>query len=829
MSKPIQDIQPLAWSLAHHMPDALSRVPVLRIPPALKSGLFAQPKFENKISPVTSLYSALASLAPEVIGFEPGTLLRHSTEQNPRWMYVYPDRADLIQTTNLEKLIRSWLLGWLSDEEAIHLNEQWFKGIHWSWEYINLPDAPFSVRRRVLPALIARYLVETGFQLAMHGSAEHPLLLVPLMDQQAQAQLMTPPIPFRDDKYSYVLKLWLQQLPDGSEALMQRLSVRRWLSAPFLVGEKFYLPKQAVSVYWQRDTGYLSQAPLSHAVYAQLKFKKLNHSINAVRWVGLQAKTLNNLNLGARLPEFSDLLRDPKRFQEDLLIVKSQRDRTDHAIETGVWSNDHRDIYQTVSRYLADFATPHTPAQRAEQRVGFKRLSFSGKKINDVSAENRYAALRAMPYPIGIEVYTDKYDQATKAILEEVGALEGNEDRLKENPLRVMDGNRLLLEIKQAEVALDNPLTAYNPETRERAVEQRRRDIKRVLKPPSITTGALVSIQDYRKKKRHEKFRDPYNAIRWGLADTERTSQFIIKSEKDYALRLQNSVRDLLRILGYRYNPMYQKPEETSLPQHLDLFGLWLIQLNARNRSEKTVLLPLVIHASATGEFHVMLPDATNGPAHYPSLHEGILAASQSNYEVEEDQYTKIMLFFRRALESRNRGQDALLLVWEQNSLRVFGGNNVVKSLFPDGAKQFRVATLRHSQDNTAPMCIPVEIRSKYQGVFQAANQPCMYYSLHNVGERHTPPKKDAFKNIWQWDPGFNPSTVLIWFEHLQSGDQPAEWAWMIHRLRKESSHTDIPTILPQPLHNAELIRKFMSRAKIEEAADDDEEEALSE
>jgi hypothetical protein len=259
----------------------------------------------------------------------------------------------------------------------------------------------------------------------------------------------------------------------------------------------------------------------------------------------------------------------------------------------------------------------------------------------------------------------------------------------------------------------------------------------------------------------------------------------------------------------------------------LDLFGLWIIQLNSRTRSEKTVLLPLVIHTTAQGEFYVILPDATNGAMHYPSLHEGILAAAQSTYEAGEDRYTDIMLFFRRALESCNRGQDALLLIWEQNSLRVFGENDVVKSLFPDGAKNVRVTTLRHSQDNTAPMCVPIEKRSKYQGVFQVAHQQRMYYSIHYVGERQSPPKQIAYKHTWQREPAFNPATVLIWLSHLQPNDQPTEWAWLIHRLRKESSHMDIPTIVPQPIHNAKLIPKFLSRAKPGEVADDDQEEDL--
>jgi hypothetical protein len=365
---------------------------------------------------------------------------------------------------------------------------------------------------------------------------------------------MTPPNRFRDDQYSYVLNLWLQQLPDGSEVLMQRLSVRRWLSRPFIENDTLFLGKQAVSVYWQRTTGYLSQTPLSRAVYSRLMFKRLRHSIDALRWVGLQSKTLNDLNLGDRLPPLPDLLSDPKAFQADLHIVKSQRDHTAHAIEMGVWANDHREIYHAVSACIAEFAKPHTPAQRAEQKRGFSKLSLSAKKKKEVNSQDRYAALCALADAIGIELYTDDYITAQRVILEEVGALAENKDRLGENPLCVMDGNRLLLQIEHVNVRLDIPLDVTNWKEHDRAIRNRRKEIKSALKPPTIATCALVSIRDYRKK---HNLIDPYEAIRWGLADTNRTSQFILKGEKGYTVRLQNSVRDLLRTLGYRYNPIF--------------------------------------------------------------------------------------------------------------------------------------------------------------------------------------------------------------------------------------------------------------------------------
>ncbi len=47
---------------------------------------------------------------------------------------------------------------------------------------------------------------------------------------------------------------------------------------------------------------------------------------------------------------------------------------------------------------------------------------------------------------------------------------------------------------------------------------------------------------------------------------------------------------------------------------------------------------------------------------------------------------------------------------------------------------------------------------------------------------------------------------------NLQEGDEPEEWAWVVHRLRQESFHTDRATLLPEPLNALEKLEEYVPR-----------------
>lgn len=815
-------MQPLGWTIHRDLPDEVRYVPVLRMPEVVKYGLITHTKAlkgENRTPPVTSLYNMLTTFAPEILAFAPIGELLYGGEIDPHWMYVYPDTQSTFKPERLTTLIRSWLKATLGDVAGERQADQWFAAPNWQWDTIDLNCASFEMRKRLLPALIARTLTKQHFQLPMMQREDHTsfdVLLAPLMEMQQYAQLITHPQERKGDRYAFVLKLWLGLLPENQEILMQRVVLRRYMTRPMIDGKRIDLPfRRGNSIYWRRSSGYLSTAPHTD-VYTRLTLKRNYGGIDNVQWVGKQSQVLNALHLGEALPEIEALLCDPHAYQPDLLIVKSTQHRGEHEVEPGVWSNDHRGVFRAVTPLITAFATPLITLQRVEPTVKRYRTS-SQRPIEQATADVRYKALQLLPHPLRIELYADNPDLIKAAILHEVGILNPSTDELRREPLRVLHEGRLLLEIEQSKVALSDPLVAKSWRERESAIKAKRRTIKNSLKVASSPTGAIIRLDRYRKDKTH----DPYEAIRYGLCDTGRVSQFISTGgEKSYALRLRNGVRDLLRTMGFRLNPVYRKMKNSALPDQLDIFGLWIIQLNARRTGEKTVMLPLVIHALSSGATHIYLPGKSGVPVKYDSLYDGIMAASTSEREYENDQPQGVVRFFRESLKIAYNGRDALLLFWGQNVRRVFITDDVLTALFPDGAGRMRVARLFHSQDDDAPMCVPPTPFSKYSGVYQFTDDPFLMVSLHDVGARKV--IRDAYKFIALQNPAVNPATLMIRMINLQAEDDPSEWGWVVHQLRSESSHTNIATRLPQPLHDATAIHKYLWR----HAADDQDKEA---
>lgn len=275
-------------------------------------------------------------------------------------------------------------------------------------------------------------------------------------------------------------------------------------------------------------------------------------------------------------------------------------------------------------------------------------------------------------------------------------------------------------------------------------------------------------------------------------------------------------------MLGYRLNPFYVRPKNTSLPAEVDLTVFWLIQLNARKKREQTVMLPIVIDVPF-GDPHLrlFLPRGVGGTAElFPTLHEGIMAAAQFDNDFAKPAGT--ISFFRDAMRRRSSSRSTLLMLPEQYLRRVFTelndqrGQITLNNILRD-QENVRVARRRFSNDNEAPFCIPSGIRSRYQGP-QAVD---LFYSILTVNPDR-PASGNWHKLDWLENSAVNPSTVQIWMSNLQSGDNPADWATLVHRLRRGSSHTDIPTVYPQPLHDALSITEYLSRCVVESANDDD-------
>jgi hypothetical protein len=809
-------LQPLAWALDHPLPDSLRFIRGLRLPLPIQNTLASLRDIQTipRYPPVSSLHDALAALAPEIIAFTPNYFNQEKPKHLPD-VWFYTRLSESIHTNRLTNLIQAWLTACYGNDVANAAHKRWQEeGIHWgSGQIVDLATASEQLSRFVLPGILIRWLLANGYRLVLptiEGERSFTMRLVPLMTLRNAAELMSEPEKASDDAwYSFVVRLWLERLPHSpSPCLLFRLSTRRWRSHPLLNGRFLDMQlNQNKSVYWRRTTGYLSDTA-QEDVFARVHLRCVRYGESGLRWAGLQPIVLNQLNIRDALPDCVDLARQPISYFPDLLITAHQRDKDTHPIGIGAWSNDHRMAFEKLDALIGTIATRLPLVQRIETAAGKRRRLAR-------SMERRRTALLALGEPLCIELYLDDSRTAREIILEEVGLLEQYRDQLTENPLEIRHNEKLVLRIVDMNIPLITASLTGHPENKkgwERASEERSKAIAALLPAADVATGALIMLRDYRGSYRL-KHLDPKFAARWGLLATGRLSKFFEPrksgerpNEKTdvFKVRMRNAVRALLGGLGYRNRPLYSPPKTRCLPETLDVLAFWLIQLNRSSNRKHMLTLPIVVEARF-GEpyWRVSLPGSSTTARTYFSVREAIIAAQHINADFSNPE--RCLNFYRSVLDQTPRDRTALLLLPEQNLRRVFtelrdqSSEQVSFEGLLDEYPNLRVARLRSSADDEVPVCIPSIKRSKWQGLFTTPH-PHIFYSLHSLQNRRI--NRDFTKLSTLRKPAGNPSTLQIWMQRLHPEDIPAEWGALVHRLRDASAHTDIATLIVQPLHD---------------------------
>ncbi len=843
MRVPSRGVQPTVWlldntlstALPSRLPDVLRRVQVLKLPASILQSIGSLEPAIPKLPPFASLHDTLGTFSREITAFEP--LTEHRKSQH--WLYAR--QGSNLHLGHLRTLLQAWLIASYGEQRAAPIIRSWGT-LDWVWENIDLQTADLKTKQMLLPGLVSRWLLDEGFSLTLAsdgGDVICPLRLVPLMTQRYRAELITEPKKEEDELFSFVLRFWVEPMP-GALCLHHRISLRRWMHLPLINGTWVNLKyRRGKSVYLRRTIGYLDtdddeKSQTYDDVFSRITMKYLGGGVDGLQWVGNQARVFGQLGLDNAPPPIRALAENPQAYYERALITVETRDSESHEIKTGLQVADHKRVFSDLNQRLKTWATTMPVWNRvASGDASGEQSASQRQKVND---EERFEALCAMPSPVRIEIHAHDTRIIKEALLHELGTFNDYQHQLDDKSFCIMNGNDPIMEIVEQQ---DEHLTDLLADTatqgnegKRRAIQQRQSEIARRYRYPEIPTGALVALHPYHKaQKRDTQQRDPKSAIRYGLAQAGRLSQFLVpkgayprESEDGYPRRVENAVRDLLHVLGYRYNPFYTRIG--SLPEHVDIVAFWLIQLNARHRAEQTVILPLVVDAPfGTRHLRMFVPRDTGSAELYPTLREGMLAAAAFEADFSEKEVTG---FFRDALDLRHSQAPTLLLLCDQNLRRVFPELNEQNSTNPNvslnniltkDSRNIRVGRLRFSSDGEAPFSVPDTEMGKYRGLYAHDTFPNVYLSLQNIGDRPA----SAFWNKLNWltKASVNPSTVQIWLNNLQSGDDPAEWAALIHRLRRESSHTNIPTVLPQPLHDVQNVKDYLSRLVDEDVEED--------
>jgi hypothetical protein len=782
----------------------------------------------------------LRALAPEILHIMPGTFYDDPSRRPPYWL-VAEDSGPALKEERLQWAILAWLNACYSSGEVRTVAQQ-LQVEDLRWESLDLEEAPPQVVNGVLPGLLARFLVKHGFEFGLtkqDGShVSFPLRLAPGSDPEVDLVTWLPTGRTwcgEEYNYSYYLKFHMGSQPGlNTPRLLCQPGIRRWVTHPLAsVGKN---GKTYVDLPWKREKSvYVSRRSVSWLTQQSTQTSLLRLGLSRYHdlvWVGRLPQVLSSLCPEEHIPDALHLLSRPMDFYPGILIVYDHMLSQHHIIGAGIEEADRWETFTQLTNAFPKGIEPTAVWSKGKVVVRGQTSFAAAKSHKKVPNQVRLQAIAQMPTPAQIVLCSSDAETWQQWTLEELGA----SGHLTEDGTIIVEDDKngqAVLRIVQQSFASDivgalPPEASENDESQHALTLQRVRKIERDLRRAEGNTGVLLEMPNYQEiysRSSRERRRDPKPAVKWGFARTNRKVQCIQPEDSDqehYEERVRNGIRDLLRQMDYHWNPLYSGFKGTTLPASLDLFGLWQIRLRPRRKGENVVTIPLTIHVPAMEQKTWICLPGLYGPHWMPFVE----AFSQiSDFDGGYTNTDAIRLFFQQALQMRGEERPALLLMSEQNIRSVLpeiGDKPLTEHKEALGQvlgvekRPFRMARLRFSGHGAVPLVCPTQDFGRFSGLFHQEQFPQTFYSIQErpiSAQRKTGLRqRDAVTK-----PSWNPSTVEIVMARLLEGDQAEEWAWVVHRLREESSHTDRSTLLPEPLHSVSKLVEYVPRIEEEE------------
>lgn len=347
-----------------------------------------------------------------------------------------------------------------------------------------------------------------------------------------------------------------------------------------------------------------------------------------LNWQGKTNQVLSSLMSSQVLPDPLDFLSNPSSFKSRLLITYRTKFGF-YSVQAGLEAADRYEVYERLTQALPNNILPAPSIQKIEvTRLKKKRLpkpATSDAYTGEIKGSYRLRFSTNSPGPFLQALQDFLTADIVKGKLEDQG--EGK--FIFTNRL----GDRYWVEIDTNPLPSQHIAPLFSTKSgsgsdASAATQQRASSIARELRneppAPKERRGILIEMLDYRDLKGKQRLQDPKQAVRWGYARSSWASQFFtpLQATSD-ALewgelssgersRCQNALLDLLRQLSFPLGlPFYTGFYQTSLPNHIDIYGIYIIRLNARRRGESKVVLPVVVRIPASNsgcDLEVCLP-----------------------------------------------------------------------------------------------------------------------------------------------------------------------------------------------------------------------------
>lgn len=686
------------------------------------------------------------------------------------------------------------------------------------------PDVS-SLHYRALPDLVGANLAGREFEIGEH----HPLVFHRAYNRRTPQLISWPPIPSLRNRvdwfWSYVLTPRIKTMVGCPEPFLYfHPSVRRWVSNPIRTAAGYYelSAREETSAYVEVDDPWMaahSGALKTSLVRLPLQLRRFSEG-NSTCWRPAWKTNVDHILAGImirpELPGAPALTEDPVGFlnRQRGAVGITVRGDTAHRVGTGIPAKDRRDIYNCLCQLLEPYGLTQADMVQRTRTPSARKTSLLRKNRSAVPGEKVVKSVRAaLRDRVHIEVLFQT-EFTREAVVAEVWRclLNGQEDKSvpydNSFTMNGVDIQVVCKELGKLGVKLDQ--TSRSAE--DRRVEQ----IVSEFDHRDGPVGCLVELPG----DRYFKSGDPKSAIRRGLAETGRLSQFITPLYNGDApkpggpMSVRSAVADLLRQFGNLPDSPFDEPR-SDFPSDVQALGVWF---------HRQCNLPLLVHlpsrsqvAAGMDPIRVMLPTGRRTGEWYTYPDAQLAMRGGQIPEIRSDQVRAVLQKMLVEVAASAVDDDVpILLLCEAQNMRLVWHELQNKNLAignPDrmpwnvGGFKPRVVRVNVSQDDVPDWFEPSLIWAN--GLFKAPGHGT-YLSLG---------PKPASLNSTRWkeskrDHPFDrhASTRMSEIVVAQRGrnDDEVAWAWAVHRLRDMAAHFNDTVRLPLPLHLAELTKEYL-------------------
>jgi hypothetical protein len=630
-----------------------------------------------------------------------------------------------------------------------------------------------------------------------------------------------------EEFYSFALKIEPKTLPHFDKPVIQiNPSFKRWVSLPIQYENdnsnlKWY---SNATVYFEANKFDNKRSDL---IKTELRNQKYYH-----KWKNYHIDILKELHFENKIPDLNDLLETPVKFlkaDKNIAAVALSTNfinLSSYLVKDGISLKDNSDFFEEVLKELPELVD-------FNEKYEIEQININGKKHNDLydtrkkrdKSKRRKLIKNQLGSPLRWEIIYENEDIKNRLINEILDILEldknTNGDLYTSPELEVE-----IITRKEGKILAPLCNEEETKKSYKKAFNKRVTEIQEKFDKEDITTLSLIELRNVGGEKGFKKAKDPKKAIRKGLTQRNRLSQFITPlkdDEKEVTKknRINSAVWDLLRQSGYVHSMpkvTLQKKSKTT-PDALNLFGFYLI--NKRRKYSDDIRFPIVVSAKTDSyEIKVKYPGSNNEWKCYSNALLDIANNTNgSGYYLNDEKINNFLfkVFNKEIIYTKN----PVLIADSSNMGSVWKWINnymISKETINFGR------THKKRMDEINDLRI-IRVNSEHDPKWfgDALNENKIDYTtgIFKFNKNRfwiIPPKTQTLRKYIQSEskldfinkPYKKARLLDVYPVRLLNGDKNEEWVKIIYLLKSISTHYDYQTKLPAPLHHASKIEEYI-------------------